>query len=99
MNNNSHKNYWGTILARQGTVSGSPAEGDPAQITYDAAADDLPDGRKVGVVLRNHSPRRRVSKNAHVLVAEPGDPCIIQNRNGQWFLYVFEGVPFTEACP
>jgi hypothetical protein len=97
--NNSHKNYWGTILARQGTVSGTPPEGDPEQVTYDAAADDLPDGTKVGLVLRNHTPKRRVSKSAKVLVAEPGDPCIISVRNGLIFLTVFEGVPFEEACP
>lgn len=95
---NSHS-YWGTITARQGAVVALPGggnKGDPAVITYSATVDEK------GVVMRieNHSPRRRISRGANVIVAEPGDPCVVQVRGDKVFLWaITEGIPFTEACP
>ena len=97
------KNFWGTITARQGPVTPIPGGGnkaDPNVITYSAESDDIPEGQNVGVRLVNHAPKRRISRAAKVIVAEVGDPCIIQMRGDQAFLWALtEGIPFVEACP
>lgn len=104
MNQNTHsRNFWGTITARQGVVVALPGggnKGDPAQITYNAEANDAPEGTTVTVRLVNHAPKRRISRGAKVIVAEVGDPCIIQMRSDKVYLWaITEGIPFTEACP
>ena len=86
----------GVIVARQGAVSGTPPEGDPAVITYTAVAVNTTDQ----VRLTNHLPTRRISRGAKILVAEPGDPCVIHFFNNAFYLFpLTEGIPFSEACP
>lgn len=87
--------YEAIITDRQGAVTGNPAEGDPAVITYDAMAVNTPDQ----VYVRGHKPKRRISAGAKVLVAEVNDPCRIVIVNGVHYLHVNEGIPFAEACP
>ena len=88
------------ILAQNGAVTGTPPEGDPAVITYDAQGFiDLISMQPVSEKVTNYTPTRRISKGARVLVAHAGDPCIITIMNGVRFLWVNEGIPFEEACP
>lgn len=97
------RNFWGTITARQGPVTpitGGGNKGDPALITYNAEGDDFPDGKILTVRLVNHLPKRRIAKGVFVIVAEVGDPCVIQMRGDKTFLWaITEGIPFKEACP
>ena len=69
---------------------------DPLQCPYNAVTTEP--GVQIEVV--NKLPQRRISKGARVIPAEPGDLCFIHLRHdGTFVLYVFEGIPFAEACP
>jgi hypothetical protein len=87
----TYKRHNGIITKRTG-----PIEGDPLTITYDAMVVDGPMKGKLKVT--NHLPKRRVSKGAMVISADPGDPCEFVVVGDKVFLYVHEGIPFQEAC-
>lgn len=87
--------YDAIITGRTGTLSGSPPAADPATVLYDYAV-VTPGVRlsRTGVL-----PIRRISVGAHVVPAEPPDPCEVVIVNQTEYLYVREGIAFQEACP
>jgi hypothetical protein len=96
---NQRKNYHGTITAVFNATNG---EGDPTTLRYDAVVDESAgaDSARVNAALQNHLPIRRVSANAILVAAQPGDPCTIAVRGDKVFLYAYtESITFQEACP
>lgn len=95
---NTRRNYWGTITAVFGATGTTPA--DPANVRYDAIADEAADGSDTDLRLRNALPNRRLSTGVKIIAAQQGDPCAICVRATGVFLHAFtEGTPFVEACP
>lgn len=88
--------YQCIVTARQGTVTGNPPRGDPAQITYSFAAVEP----GVAMARAGVLPTRRISAGAFVIPAEVGDPCLaVLYQNDLRLFMLTEGIPFKEACP
>ncbi len=79
----------GIVLARNG-----PAEGEPADISYDILVGDE-EGSKLFTGVQ---PTRRVSVGAQVIGADEGAPAEVVIFKGSAHFYVPEGIPFDECA-